>query len=486
MTTNFSEKTESFSPELMRFLADVIESGGKPLLVGGWVRDYLLGLRSKDLDFEVFNIPLSRLKRICRSHGRLYTVGAAFAVLKLTLADGETIDVSIPRKDFQIGEGHRGFEIHADPFMSIEEAAQRRDLTVNAISMDPLTLTPVDPTNGVTDLNNRTLRHVGERFSEDPLRVLRVYQFQARLGFRIAPETRHLCRDIAESGMLLTLPRERIEEEMRKLCLRGHQPSILTALRNAREDGVIKALFPELYRLSDVKQDPRHHAEGDALEHTFRAVSHAAEIAQRDELDEMDAWTLCLATLIHDLGKAEVSRKLEDGSIISHGHDKAGQEAGKSMLERLTGQIKIIQQALILARMHMRPLMLAQAEKVGDGAIRRLAQAVRPSNIEMLCRLTEADTLGSIRGDGTEPRNAHAFLRNRARNIGVEHRPPTPIIQGRDLIKLAKTGVIPEQYSRGGPHFGPLLNQLYDAQLDGKIATAEEAIVRLKNLISTS
>ncbi|MBN1295272.1 HD domain-containing protein, partial [bacterium] len=406
----------SLSPELVALLRRITDAGGQPMLVGGWVRDRLLGIHSKDKDIEVFHLPFSDLKNLCRRHGRVFTVGAAFAVLKVTLRDGETVDISIPRREYHIGEGHRGFDVHADPAMSIAAAAERRDLTVNAISMDPFTFEPIDPTGGMVDLAERRLRHVGPRFREDPLRVLRVYQFQARLAFTIAPETRALCREISAAGMLLTLPRERIEEELKKFFLRGQPDWIDVALRHARQDGVIAAVLPELATLGSVPQDPRYHAEGDVLEHTIRAVAEAAASARRAGLDDLNRWILCLAALTHDLGKAVVTRSTP-GGIVSYGHDKAGEEPARALLERITGQVKVIDHVLALVRTHMRPLMLAQAKTVSDTAIRRLATAVQPSSIDMLCYLTEADTAASVRGDGTEPVNAHVFLRERAEAV---------------------------------------------------------------------
>ncbi|HPQ41700.1 MAG TPA: HD domain-containing protein, partial [bacterium] len=332
----------------------------------------------------------------------------------------------------------------------------------------------------------RRLRHVGPRFREDPLRVLRVYQFQARLGFDIAPETRALCREMASEGVLQTLPRERIEEELRKLCLRGRPVWIAAALRHARQDGVIGALFPELAALGGVPQDPRYHAEGDVLEHTVRAVAAATAVGRRDGMDDTDRWILCLAALVHDLGKSEVTETDAHGGIISHGHDRAGEGPARALLEQITGQVKVIDQVLALVRVHMRPLMLAQAEKVTDAAIRRLAKAVAPSSIEMLCRLTEADTAASVRGDGSEPVNAHVFLRERAAAMGISKEPPEPILQGRDLIALAEAGTLPERFKRGGPHFGPVLDAVYEAQLEGAVTNRDEAIHLVLDTINPS
>lgn len=478
---------QSASPPILpATVLDLIHSlasaGGRPLLVGGWVRDRLLGLDSKDLDIEVFGLPINKLQKICRNHGRLMMVGAAFAVLKLTLSDGLTIDISIPRRETVTGLGHKEFAVHADPFMSIKDAANRRDLTINAISMDPLTGEFLDPVNGIGDLHQKVIRHIGPRFAEDPLRVLRVYQFEARFGFDVVPETRHVCREIAESGLLTTLPKERIEEELRKLFLRGLPEMILKTLHHMWEDGVVKTLFPELAELEHVPQDPKYHSEGDVLEHTFRTVSEAVKISVRDGLEPEEAWHLSIAALLHDIGKKSATSIHDDGRITAYGHDEAGMQPAENLLTRITANTRTRDITLRLVRNHMRPLQLATADKVSDSAIRRLALALSPSSIDMLCRLVEADTMASIRGDGKSHENAHVFLSERARHIGVRNSAPEPFIHGRDLMELAAQGLISDRFLKGGPHFSKVLNQVYQSQLDGLFENRSGALQYLKSI----
>jgi tRNA nucleotidyltransferase (CCA-adding enzyme) len=464
-------------PTVMNLLMDIHNHGGRPLFVGGWVRDFLRGKESKDLDIEVFNLPLKQLRILCRQHGQLITVGAAFAVLKLTLSTGQIVDISLPRRERQKGQGHRGFDIQADPFMSVNDAASRRDLTINAVSMDPLTGEILDPVHGLDDLNKKILRHIGPRFAEDPLRVLRVYRFQSVLDFDIALETRVICGEISKISALKTLPRERIEEELRKLILLGTKRSTLRALINMQDDGVLASLFPELNRLSNVPQDSRYHAEGNVLTHTFLTVVESADIARRDNLPLNIAWALCLSALIHDLGKSDTTKQRPNGTITSYGHDKAGLTQSADLLNRLTGHSKTRDIALSLAANHMRPLHLAKANRVTDNAIRRLAVALEPASIDLLARLVEADTAASIRGDGSESENAHLFLRERAKALGISRHPPKPLIRGRDLIVLAGKNVISEKYLTGGPHFSTILKQVYQAQLDGKVETKHDALL---------
>ncbi len=475
--------------EISQTIKDIAEAiqaeGGRGYLVGGFVRDHILGRTIKDIDLEVFGVEPHALKKLCRRFGRVITVGAAFAVLKLLTDDGDEIDLSLPRRERQVGSGHTGFEVEADPGMSMEEAAQRRDLTINAISMDPLTGEIIDPCDGRTDLADGVLRHVGPRFREDPLRVLRLIQFAGRFGFRIAPETQGLCREMVVEGLLETLSQERVEEEIRKLMVRGIPEHIPMALEQAYQMGIITVLMPDLARLRDVPQDPRYHAEGDGLTHTILTVRYAAEIAVREALEEDDRYILCLAALVHDLGKAETTVEQADGTIISHGHEAAGRRPAAITLEKCVGAHRIREYVLALSGVHMRPLQLAMAKKVTDGAIRRLARTVAPSNLIMLSHLVEADTLASKRGPGVDPPvNAHFFLRERAGDLGVSDSPPVPLITGRHLIRLAHAGEIPSRFKQGGPHFGKILQHVFDAQLDGEISDEEAGLVLLKRLVT--
>src|SRR5690349_8602662 len=154
----------------------VRDAGGRALIVGGWVRDRLLGRDAKDIDIEVFGLPADRLKTLLARIGSVNTVGESFTVYKVA-----GLDVSLPRRESKVGRGHKGFEVTGDPTLSIEDAARRRDFTINAISWDPLTGGYLDPFGGRDDLDHRVLRVVDPRtFAEDSLRVLRAIQFAAR------------------------------------------------------------------------------------------------------------------------------------------------------------------------------------------------------------------------------------------------------------------------------------------------------------------
>ncbi len=197
-------------------------AGGRALLVGGTVRDALLGRPGKDLDVEVHGIGFDELLAVLQRFGRVDEVGRSFHVLKLKVK-GVDLDVSVPRRDRKAGAGHRGIAAEADPFLGVLEAARRRDLTINAIAYDPLMEVYEDPFGGRSDLDARLLRAVdADTFGEDPLRALRVAQFAGRFGFDVDPALFHL----AASMPLAELPAERIRGEIEKLFLKAPWPNV--------------------------------------------------------------------------------------------------------------------------------------------------------------------------------------------------------------------------------------------------------------------
>src|ERR1041384_7060547 len=203
-------------PEVLRLCLAVSEAGGRAMLVGGTVRDRLLGKESKDFDVEVYGLEPGRLREVLERIARVNAVGEHFSVYKLVFFSSRTegaqqerfeIDVSLPRRESKSGSGHRGFVIEGDPSMTFEEAARRRDFTINAILYDPLADQFVDPYEGIRDLREKRLRAVAaETVVEDSLRVLRAVQFAARFEMTIDAATVALCRTID----LTDLPHERI------------------------------------------------------------------------------------------------------------------------------------------------------------------------------------------------------------------------------------------------------------------------------------
>jgi len=449
----------------------IASAGGRAMLVGGCVRDELMGIAAKDWDLEVYGVEPADLRTILDEFAgsndlNIDAVGESFAVYKI----GPHIDVSIPRRERKAGKGHRGFVVQGDPEMSFEEACARRDFTVNAILKDPLTSEMVDPFNGRDDIDERILRHVNdETFAEDSLRLLRAAQFAARLEFDIAPETAELCRSIDVTD----LPKERIWGELEKMLLKATRPSI--GLDWLYKLGVVDQLFPELAALVGVPQEPEWHPEGDVDVHTMMVADEARKLI--DELDYPRQVTVMLGAVCHDLGKPPTT-EFVDGRTRSLGHDEAGVEPTISFLDRLgihtLHGFDVREQVVQLVRYHLKPGMYYKSKTpVGDGALRRLARKVEP---DLLYRVAKADSLG--RNPEWLPKEkwfdseAQEWFIERVRELQIEKKAPEPILMGRHLIEL---GLTP------GPEFKKILDTVYERQLDGEITDLDSAIEAAKS-----
>lgn len=447
--------------------------GGRALVVGGWVRDRLLQTATgatadgtsapKDLDMEVFGIPAGELPSVLEPFGRIEPIGQSFPVYKIG-----TIDIGLPRRESKAGRGHKGFVVEGDPSMSIEEAARRRDFTVNAIAWDPLTEEFEDPFGGREDLDRRILRAVdAATFGDDSLRVLRAIQFAARFEMAVDDGTKALCRSIR----LDDLPPERVWGEIEKLLLRARRPSIGFAL--ALELGVVDQLFPELKALVGCVQEPEWHPEGDVWVHTLQVIDRARQ--RIDDLERAGQLIVMLGAVTHDFGKPATTAFL-DGRIRSINHEEEGVAPAAAFLDRLNVHsidgTDVRWHVLGLVAHHLKPGMLYKVrEQLTDGAFRRLAQK---ANLELLARLAKSDCLG--REPGVFDCSAMDWFLDRARELGVDRSPPKPLVLGRHLLELGMTP---------GPDMGVLLKQIYEKQLDGEIKTAEEGIALASRILAS-
>lgn len=431
--------------EALKVCEAVGEAGGRAMIVGGWVRDYLLGHESKDFDIEVFGLEPARLRALLEKMAPVNTVGEQFAVYKLAFKSQQgqriEVDVSIPRRESKSARGHRGFVIEGDPNMTFEEAARRRDFTINAILYDPLTGEIADPFSGVRDLNSRTLKAVAaDTFIDDSLRVLRAVQFAARFEMTIDPQTVKLCREID----LTDLPAERIWGEMEKLLTLPARPSI--GLEAARALGVLAKLFPELDAL----------AEGAAplFDLTKRALDESVKLAS--DLTKQKRITVMMASLCHELGNV---RSDKNQSVTEAAIERAQAVMARLGLLTIAGY-DVRSQVLAIARERLKPLeFYRERDGATDGVFRRLAQRV---DLDLLYRVAKA----YARARGREP-DAEEWFIEKARSLGVDHGPPAPLLQGRHLIEA---GIAP------GPAMGAILRRVYDLQLDGEITTREQAL----------
>jgi len=432
-------------------VCDVIRAaGGHAWLVGGSVRDCALGLEIRDIDVEVFGLGSAALVSALQAEFALDLVGESFGILKLK---DLPIDVGLPRRDFKIGLGHKGFETQSDPDMDLTEAAARRDFTLNAVYVDPLTGEVADPWNGLADLDARRLRHTSDAFDEDPLRVLRGMQLAGRFELEAAPETLARC-----AGMNMDeLPPERVFGEWWKLLTMSRRPSM--GLEFLRQTTWLR-FFPELADLVGCEQDPGWHPEGDVWVHTLQALDVFAVEKTGDTWEDL---VVGLAVLCHDFGKPSTTRR-ENGRLISPGHEPAGVELTTGFLERMTDNRRLLKDVLPLVSEHMRPVVFHR-DDVSDAAIRRLANRV--GRLDRLIRVAKADQLGRRPlKDDTFP--AGDWLTHRAESLDVLDHVPRPLVLGRHLLAMGMSE---------GPAMGPVLDQCFQAQLDGVFTTLEDGLV---------
>lgn len=429
-------------------------AGGTAFYVGGRNRDLLLGKDMiKDIDIEVFGLEKEKLENILNEiNVEINFVGKHFGVYKVK---GYNIDISLPRKEVSTGPGHKDFKIIIDPYISVEEACERRDFTINAILIDILTGEIIDPFNGVEDIKNKIIRSTNEKaFIEDPLRVYRAIQFAARFNFKIEEKTKELCKKID----LSSLPKERVYEELKKMLLKSQKPSI--GLNYMKELKVIK-YFPLLENLINCPQDPLHHPEGDVWNHTLLVVDEAAKVKHLSKNPEV----FMFAALLHDIGKPETTI-VKEGKVTSYNHDKKGEEIA---IDFLKDNKKIINEISILIKYHMQPIMFYNNKnQIKDSAFRRLATKV---DLKELSLLSMCDRLGRKNINREKELKAVKWFNDKCNELNILKQRPEPIVTGKDLIKL---GLKP------GPIFGKILKKAFDLQMEG---LSKKEILNELNLI---
>ncbi|MGM0541032.1 MAG: multifunctional CCA addition/repair protein [Pseudomonadota bacterium] len=301
-------------------------------LVGGAVRDGLLGLAVYDRDWVVVGATPEKML----ANG-FQQVGKDFPVF---LHPETREEYALARTERKMGVGYHGFDVFADPSVTLEEDLIRRDLTINAMAKSP-SGEIIDPYGGQQDLENKLLRHVSDAFSEDPLRVLRVARFAAKLapfGFKLAPETQSLMTQMVRAGELSDLTPERVWQEVVK-ALNTPAPSLFFTVLD--RVGAVVALFPELFALHNVTQPKKYHPEGDVWIHTMMVLDAAARLSN----DPM----VRFAALVHDLGKAITPEELWPKH---YGHDAAGVPLVAKLCERYRVPKKWQQYAQRVTRWH--------------------------------------------------------------------------------------------------------------------------------------
>lgn len=471
-----------------RCMREVMLRGGRVYIVGGVVRDAVMGLEpSGALDIVVSGVVAPELEKILQSVGAVEYVGKNFGVFKLMAEDGHQIDIALPRKERSRGSGARtDFDVQSDPQLPIEEDLARRDFTVNAIAVDAATGEVVDPFFGMSDIQHKLLRAVGDpavRFAEDYSRIVRGLRFAVtrELRFEVGTERALQAAVRAEFPRILghELPYETITAEFIKSF--DHDP--LHTLKLWMFAGVLPQYLPELAALQSCAQSPDYHAEGSVWVHSLMAVEQLQNGTIRRLLPEADVeLNLKLAVLFHDVGKSTTKKiELRNGveHISFHGHDVEGarifEAAAKRVALSSVGKKVDVELIAWLIRNHM--LLVNQNPR--ELRLSTFASYFVPSRYPHwhLPALYAADSWGciahaaNVQQQAAEKLKAVREIRQLVMSRGAEE---SPLLSGDEIQQVLAIGP--------GKHIGDYLMQLREAQLQGTIATPEDAKLFLRSL----
>jgi len=454
--------------KVLEVVSAIERAGGRALLVGGSVRDAILGKISKDFDVEVYGLSPAAIEAVVRAHGKVNEVGIAFGILKLSFGEDIDVDISLPRTDSKTGPGHTGFDVKTDPDMSIADAALRRDFTINTVAADPVSGQIYDAHGGVRDIKERRLRITDpELFADDPLRIMRGVQFVGRFGLEIEAESFRTMQEMVPR--LHEISPERFWEEWKKLFLKSEKPSL--GLSAAMSLGVMHEMYPQFVKVHE-RQELGEHGNADQWIHTLASLDEVAKIVRRESLGPKEAMVIMLATLCGNLAPGDA-----DGGRASERRRTPDLQVAKDFLESIKAdnQTRDTTLALIASRLIPGSLYVEdrlRGNEVTDGQVRRIADQIHPASIRQLLLVAEADHLGrgAFASESPEalmmPRDsfpARDWLLERARKLGIEEKKAGPVIQGRDLIAFG---------FKPGKQFSDIIN-LADDLRDEKGFTAE-------------
>jgi putative nucleotidyltransferase with HDIG domain len=439
----------------LEILKRLRSAGYEAYLAGGCVRDLLLGREPEDYDVATSATPDVVLEMFPRT----FAVGAHFGVVLVARENGGACtdgaveercvtEVATFRSDGVYSDGRHPDEVRYTK--TAAEDVQRRDFTINGLLLDPLRESGdlrsdvIDYVGGLDDLDAGVIRAIGapeRRFEEDQLRLLRAVRFAARFGFEIEPATLGAMRKLA--ARIHAVSRERIREELTKMLTEGHARRAFELLD---ETDLLVQVLPEVSRMKGVAQPPQHHPEGDVWIHTLMLL---------EQLEAGCAMTLGWGALLHDVGKPPTYREAPD-RIRFDGHVEVGVAIGAEICRRFRFSNDETHQVLALIENHMR---FADAPRMRPSTLKRF---FRLENFPEHLALHRMDCLAAHRNV-----DIWNFVRERYESMPEEAVRPAPLLTGRELIAAGYTP---------GPAFKEVLRAVEDAQLEGSIATEEEAM----------
>ena len=438
-----------------RIVRELRRASHSAYLVGGCVRDLMLGREPADYDVATSALP----EDVMRLFPKTYAVGAQFGVVLVPVfRDGTggqrenyAIEVATFRSDGRYSDGR-----HPDQVQFSHDAkmdVQRRDFTINGLLLDPLSQEVLDYVGGCEDLQRSSIRAIGEarqRFLEDKLRMLRAVRFAARFGYAIEPETFHAIRELAKE--IHQVSQERIRDEILKMLTEGHARRAFELLD---ETGLLEEVLPEIKRMQGVQQPPQFHPEGDVWVHTLMLLEGLPPNGSR---------TLALGALLHDVGKPPTFRVAPD-RIRFDNHAEVGTRMAEEICRRFRLSNDELEQVCALVANHMR---FAEVKRMRQATLKRFMRLPR---FEEHLELHRLDCLSSHRD-----LELYEFAKEKLNSTPPEQIRPQPLLTGDDLIRVGY---------KPGPAFKEFLTTVEDAQLDGSISTREEALSLVESMNNT-
>jgi poly(A) polymerase len=439
---------------LKHFATSIVQTlrqrGFRAYLVGGCVRDLLLGREPKDYDVATDATP----KQVMEIFPETYAVGVQFGVVLVPAPEADrarvsdegsaksnAVEVATFRSDIGYSDGRHPDEVRFSK--NPQEDVARRDFTINGMLLDPLSGEVLDFVGGRKDLDAGIIRTIGDpekRFGEDKLRMLRAVRFAARFEYRIESATFAAMRDLAEQ--IRVVSRERVRDELTRMLTEGHARRAFLLLD---EPGLLRQVLPEISAMKGVEQPPEFHPEGDVFVHTLLLL---------ENLPQPCPMTLAWGALLHDVGKPPTLRLAE--RIRFDGHVEVGVKMAEEICARLRFSNDETEQILALVDNHMR---FGQATRMKESTLKKF---IRMPRFDEHLALHRADCLASHRNLAT-----YDFVRQKKEEIPLEKMRPTPLVTGDDLIA---EGHCP------GPKFREILTAVEDAQLEGRLGSRDAAL----------
>ncbi|MFZ4483311.1 MAG: CCA tRNA nucleotidyltransferase [Chthoniobacterales bacterium] len=413
-------------------------AGHKAYFAGGCVRDELCGHPPHDFDLATSAKPTE----VQSLFPHTQSVGAHFGVV-LVMEHGHAFEVATFRSDHEYIDGRRPEMV---TFSTPEEDAARRDFTINGMFRDPVADRLIDFVGGRDDLAAGIIRAIGDpvaRFREDKLRLLRAVRFAARFHGQIEPKTWEAL--VAHAGDIRVVSAERIREEMVKIF---SHPNRVRGFDLLDQSGLLGAIFPEIESLKGCEQPPQFHPEGDVFVHTRAMLALLPPDAPAD---------LVFAVLFHDIGKPPTFRyHADEDRIRFNGHDRVGAEMTRDIMERLRFSRAESERVVEAVRQHM---VFKDVQNMRTAKLKRFMAREGFSHELELHRVDCTSSHGAL--------DNYDFLRAKAEEFASEPLIPPPLVTGRDLMALGW---------KPGPRFGPVLEAVQTAQLEGTLTSPEQAL----------